>query len=140
MRRTCVFFLVFLLGISTFALAGGMRSSTHTPDVRYLLPANDHEVDLTGKDSLTFKWLALPKPGGGRKLYRFELFRGAEEAYNRIYHVDLRRDVTTIDVPADMFEDGMMYTWRVKQQDAASSVWSRAGDRWRFTVIKKGTK
>ncbi len=140
MRRTLAIVILAVMVAIMPVMAGGMRSSTQTPDVRYLLPANDHDVDLTGKDTLTFKWLALPKPGGGREAYKFELFKGAEEAYNRIYSAELKPNVCAIDIPADTFEDGVMYTWRVKQCDAHSSVWSRAGDRWRFTAIKEGGK
>lgn len=140
MRRISAVVILAVTAVITPVMAGGMRGSTHTPDVRYLLPANDHDVDLTGQDNLMFKWLALPKPGGGREAYRFELFKGAEEAYNRIYSAELKPNVCAIDISADMFEGGAIYTWRVKQKDAHSSVWSRAGDRWRFTVIKGGGK
>ncbi|MBU4375859.1 MAG: hypothetical protein KKD29_00080 [Candidatus Omnitrophica bacterium] len=139
MKKICFLASIILAAIVIMApiFANAMRSSTQTPDVKYISPRNDHEVNLTGKDSLTFEWHSLPKPGGGREAYRFELFKGSEDNYNRIYSVELKRDVRTIDIPADMFEDGAMYSWLVKQRDARTSAWSRAGDRWRFTVIKK---
>ncbi len=134
-----IFVICFLSAVTAaYAAGGGRGSSGGTPEVLYLLPHNDHEVDLTGKDSLHFEWKSVPKPGGGREAYRFELFKGREEAYDRIYNAELRRDVYSIEIFADKFEDGMMYTWRVKQRDATTSVWSRQGDRWRFTVINKG--
>jgi len=141
MKKVFVLFMLVFLGAVAPAFAGSCGSqggSGGTPEVLYLLPHNDHDVDLTGKESLHFEWKALPKPGGGREAYRFELFRGAEEAYDRIYSAELRPDVYTMEIPADKFEDGMMYTWRVKQRDARTSVWSRQGDRWRFTVRKSG--
>ena len=141
MKRIFVLFLILFLGAVTGALAQGCGEHTGgnggTPEVLYLLPRNDHDVDFTGKETLHFEWKSLPKPGGGREAYRFELFEGAEDAYNRIYNAELRPDVYSIEIPVDKFKDGMQYTWRVKQRDATSSVWSRQGDRWRFTVIKK---
>ena len=141
MKKVFILFMLVFLGATTWAFAqacGSHGGSGGTPEVLYLLPHNDHDVDLTGKESLHFEWKALPKPGGGREAYRFELFKGAEEAYDRIYSAELEPDVYTIEIPADKFEDGMMYTWRVKQRDARTSVWSRQGDRWRFTVRKSG--
>lgn len=139
MKRLSVIIILAAIIVMAPIFAGAMRSSTQTPDVKYISPRNDHEVDLAGMDSLTFKWHSLPKPGGGREAYRFELFKGSEENYNRIYSAELKQDVCAIDIPADMFCDGAMYSWLVKQRDAVTSVWSRAGDRWRFTVINKDT-
>lgn len=140
MKKIFVVLVICFLSAATavFAGCGARGGGGGTPEVPYLLPHNDHDADLTGKESLHFEWKSVPKPGGGREAYRFELFRGAEEAYDRIYHAELRPDVYTMEIPADKFEDGMMYTWRVKQRDARTSTWSRQGDRWRFTVIKKG--
>ncbi len=140
MKRIFTIFVICFLSATTIAYAGacGRGGGGGTPEVLYLLPHNDHEVDLTGMSSLHFEWKSVPKPGGGRETYRFELFRGAEDAYDRIYNAELRPDVYAMEIPADMFEDGMMYTWRVKQRDARTSAWSRQGDRWRFTVRKSG--
>ncbi|MDD5681580.1 MAG: hypothetical protein PHI59_10130 [Candidatus Omnitrophica bacterium] len=138
MKKIFVLFVICFLSVVTIVYAGGLgrAGAGGTPEVLYLVPHNDHEVDLTGQAGLHFEWKSLPKPGGGREAYRFELFRGAEEAYDRIYNAELKPDVYSIEIPSDKFEDGMMYTWRVKQRDARSSAWSRQGDRWRFTVRK----
>lgn len=143
MRKIFILCIPIFVSLAAPACAQSCHSrggAGGTPEVEYIQPRNDHDADLTGKESLTFEWRSLPKPGGGREAYRFELFEGAEDAYNRIYNADLRPDVYTMEIPADMFKDGMQYTWRVKQRDAHSSVWSRAGDRWRFTARKGGAE
>ena len=58
---------------------GGVRSTgIKTPRVNYIVPKNDSEIDLTGKDCLTFRWKPTPRPQGGRRAYKFTLYEGFE--------------------------------------------------------------
>jgi hypothetical protein len=105
-----------------------------TPRVAYIEPRNQSVVDLTGKDSLKFRWNNVPIPAGGVECYRFKLYKGYD--YDIILSRRLDRGIFEIDVPSSVFEDKATYTWRVQQRDANSMSWSRY-DTWSFTIIKK---
>lgn len=126
---TVALFLSFTLLQTVWAV--GRRNNT--PLVRYLEPKNDSTVDLKGKENMVFQWKKMPIPGGGRAKYKFELYDGF--GYERIVSEDLKHDVYSIEVPADKFENGKLYTWQVKQRDATTRIWSR-DDRWSFKVKK----
>jgi len=104
------------------------------PRVEYLKPDNDSVVDLTGRDKLVFSWREVPIPAGGREAYRFTLFKGF--TYKVVVSRDIDGRTFSVEVPAEKFEDGETYTWRVKQRDARTLVWSLY-DTWSFKVIKK---
>ncbi|MFH0840037.1 MAG: hypothetical protein V1883_03345 [Candidatus Omnitrophota bacterium] len=138
MKKTLLFLAIFLFAGASLLYAFGRGAADFTPCVEYSEPADDHEVDLTGREILTFKWRPVPIPSGMRDSYRFELFeesRGYTD--KRIFNKDLAPDVYSIDVPAELFKNGEDYTWSVRQRDQMTYNWSRSGNRWRFTVIKK---
>jgi len=105
-----------------------------TPAVVYQRPDNGEKVDLTGKDKLTFSWKMVLLPAGGREAYKFTLYRG--DGYDVVVSQTIDPRTFSIDVPADKFEAGTRYRWKVKQRDSRTFDWSRA-DNWYFTVIKK---
>jgi len=102
-----------------------------TPMVEYISPKSEEAVDLTGKESMTFRWKPTPIPGGDRSEYRFELFKGY--SYERIVKETLSPRVFSLNVPADLFEAGVVYTWQVKQRDKLTNNRSM-NHRWSFTV------
>ncbi|MCX5667056.1 MAG: hypothetical protein NTY34_01935 [Candidatus Omnitrophica bacterium] len=104
------------------------------PSVPQLSPDDEVTIDLTGKPGITFKWKSAPIPGGGRDVYRFKLIKGFK--YDFIVSEELGQGVFSIDVPADKFEDGVIYSWYVEQRDASLRVWSRHDTVWSFKVIK----
>ena len=112
----------------------GVSDRQRVPRVRYILPEDDSTVDLTGKESLTFSWKGQPKPSGGRRTFRFSLYKGF--GYGAVFTKDLDRDVYSVGVPADIFEDGAVYSWSVKQRDASNMFWSLFDSR-SFKVVKK---
>lgn len=127
-----IFLALMLAGAVVFA-AEGKRDQV--PNVAYLSPEDEITIDLTGKDSVTFKWKNVPIPGGGRDSYRFKLTKGFK--YDFIVSQELGQGIFSIDVPADKFEDNSTYSWYVEQRDASLMVWSRHDTVWSFKVIKK---
>ena len=132
--KKIIFFLILAAQIASCVYAWGSREyEPYTPEVRYIAPGSESTVDLTKDKVVTFKWKPVPIPGGGRALYKFELFKGFD--YERIMDKELARDAFFIDVPAAMFENGFTYTWQVKQRDERTRIWSTTR-RWSFVVSK----
>lgn len=133
MKKITLIIAVCIISISlnTTVFAAGERD--RVPSVEYLLPDNDSIIDLTGKNSLTFGWKSNPIPNGGRDSYRFKLLKGF--GYNFIMSEEIDRDIFSIQVPADKFEDGQTYSWYVQQRDTSLGIWSRF-TAWSFKVIK----
>jgi len=129
---------VFVAGILIAVFAAGAHAAsnrrTMVPRVAYTEPENDTVIDLAGKKTLTFGWKQQPVPGGGREGFRFRLYKGFD--YALIAKEELARDILSIDVPADKFEDGATYSWHVEQRDSAGMLWS-LHDTWSFKVTKK---
>jgi len=123
---------VILTTMGAFVFAAGERDKV--PAVVYLSPDNDSTVDLTGKDSLTFRWSGNPMPGGGRDCYRFKLIKGF--GYNSIMTEQVGQGIFSIEVPADKFEDGQTYSWYVQQRSSSIGAWSRFA-AWSFKAVKK---
>ena len=115
---------------------GGVRSTgIKTPRVNYIVPKNDSEIDLTGKDYLTFRWKPTPRPQGGRRAYKFTLYKGFK--YDVVFGGEvLRHDTYSIDIPCSKLENGIIYTWKVEQR-AVHGGWS-ADLRWSFKSKKSG--
>ena len=126
-------FLMVLAVLGTTSFAAGRRSDV--PNVPFLSPDDETIIDLAGKTGITFKWKNAPVPGGGREAYRFKLIRGFK--YDFIVSEELGRDVFSIDVSADKFEDNVTYSWYVEQQDASLNIWSRHDTVWSFKIIKR---
>ena len=130
MKKLLLSFLVFVT-ITTLVWAGGDRE--RTPRVRYIEPKKQAVVDLGDKEALTFEWKSTPIPGGGRMAYKFELYKGY--GYETVVSETLRERIFSIEIPADKFKDGELYTWQVKQRDARTRLWSM-DKRWSFKVKK----
>ena len=124
-------FLLISVFVTTLAMAVGRRGDT--PQPRCIGPKNEAIVDLTGKESLLFSWKSNPVPSGGRMAYKFDLYK--DYGYEVVESEQLDAKVFSIEVPADKFENGALYTWQVKQRDYHTRIWSR-DYRWSFTVKK----
>ena len=129
----CIF-IVSYFGSAEARFAGYGIGAAVTPSVKYLTPADQSTVDLTGKESMVFTWNPVPVPAGGVQNYRFRLYKGFD--YGSIFANDLEPRTWSIEVPSNIFEDGQTYTWRVQQRDAQTMNWSRY-DTWSFKVIKR---
>ncbi len=143
MRSTVGLFLFTALMSAAFivpgsaALAGGMGSggdNEYVPHVRLLSPITE-TIDMTGQDSITFKW-ALPRTGKrGRKQIQIRIFKSRElYADNIIFNEDLPRSAQEFTMSTDIFEDGKTYVWSVRQKDRRGN-WSGHSPQ-SFLVIK----
>ncbi len=129
MKKVLLFVFLFIIATMSVYAAVGRRSST--PMVRYVKPKDEAVVDLSNREELVFKWKRMPRPAGGREAYKIEIFRGF--GYERIIVKTLDEDVDTLSVPREIFENGTLYTWQVRQRDRKTGIWSR-DNRWNFTV------
>ncbi len=133
MKKGAIFFILLSLCVMMPVWAGGGVRSTgmKTPRVNYIAPQNDSEIDLTGKDCITFRWKPTPRPQGGRRAYKITLYKGFK--YDVVFSEVLTRDTYSIDIPCSNLENGIIYTWKVEQR-AEHGGWS-ADLRWSFKVI-----
>lgn len=122
---------LLILIVATVSLEA--RERQDAPLVRYTFPKSESTVDLAGKKNLTFSWKGMPIPSGGRRAYRFTLYKGF--GYEEVFKETLDFQVYSIDVPADKFENGVEYTWQVKQRSGRSGHWGK-DNRWSFSVKK----
>jgi len=140
MKKTALVILV-LIGVAALAgdvcgrVGGGIYigGGAGVPEVSYITPKADSEVDLTGKEDLVFRWKPTPIPSGDRQYYKFTLFKGF--GYDLIFSKKLGPQIFLIKIPSEMFEDGETYTWQVKQRGWGGD-WSR-NLRWSFRVRKQ---
>ncbi len=95
-------------------------------------------VDLTGKETLEFKWSPFEGRMYRRQGYDFRLYKGRQTyASDEIYKEQVGPDDYHVVLKAEMFEDGQVYTWTLRQlyfdnkSDAAYNS---------FRVVKKGEK
>ncbi|MGB2705638.1 MAG: hypothetical protein WBC74_02110 [Candidatus Omnitrophota bacterium] len=131
MKKVLLFTLAFVLVTAAVWAGSNMQS---TPKVRYRHPKSEAIVDLSEKENLTFKWKSSPSPGGGRSAFRFELYKGF--SYDVVLRENLEPTVLKLEVPAETFKPGQLYSWQVKQRSEKTRDWS-ADNRWTFEVIRK---
>ena len=105
------------------------------PKPRLIEPATD-VVDLTGKDTLEFKWSPHEGDQVRRDHYDFRLYRGYTMVEStRILKMRIPPRQWSIVLKTDIFEDGQVYTWSLRQ------VYTGSAKSWRsfesFKVIKR---
>lgn len=103
------------------------------PQPVLLSPASDG-VDLAGKDSLEFKWSPHEGDSVRRDYYDFRLYKG----YNFLESALLLKqkvpsDIYVVRLRADMFEDGQVYTWSLRQVYTDSNKSHRSFQSFRVT-------
>ncbi|MEA3489666.1 MAG: hypothetical protein U9R44_04945 [Candidatus Omnitrophota bacterium] len=113
---------IFVVSVLTaplvFSQAIGLRSGRnmdYVPEPRLISPVTQ-EVVLTGKEDLEFRWSPHEGRGSGlRKYYDFRIYKGYEMVEStRIYRKKTPGDKDRIDVSADLFENGQIYTWSLR--------------------------
>ena len=108
----CFSFLCFEAGIPAQAVE---VLDDLAPEPRLLAPIKE-EVDLTGKDSLEFKWSPFEGQMWERRFYDFRLYKGYQlitSAEMYVQRVDPKK--YSVVLAASLFEDGQIYTWAVRQ-------------------------
>ncbi len=82
----------------------------------YLLSPTKENIDLTGKKELEFKWDPHEQGLGFRQYYDFRLYKGRNEyADSLIFKKQVPPDEYQIKVPSEIFKDGQVYTWALRQ-------------------------
>ena len=116
-------------------LFGRAGSYDYAPQVRLIEPSGE-TVDLSGKESLTFKWSWMEGDRLQRQYYDFRIYCGYDMLENTlIFKAQVAPDTYHISVRSGLFADGEVYTWCVRQRyiGLAKSGRSYAS----FRVIKK---
>jgi hypothetical protein len=134
MRKSVLLMSIWLLVFFTAMAVTAQPERSTIPRVAYYAPDNDTTIDLTGKETLVFRWSPQGIPSGGRIAYRFRVYKGF--SYDVLAGQDLGPGTFSIEVPADKFEDGKLYSWHVQQRDGANMQWSLY-HTWSFKVEKK---
>ncbi len=129
MRKTVLaLMLILLLPILAFAWKDGFMRTP--PEPRLFYPITENAV-LTG-DYLEFKWeKATP---AWLDHYEFRLYKG-DQMYGDSIIVKENPDwsVDSIKVKADMFQDGEVYTWSLKEVSNDDTKGDRSFQTFRVT-------
>jgi hypothetical protein len=95
-----------------------MMGASDWPDLApepQLLEPRGEIVDLTGKDSLEFKWTFVGRMWQ-RQYYDFRLYKGRQRMEGtQIIVKQVPKNQYSISIDAGVFEDGQVYSWGVKQ-------------------------
>lgn len=83
------------------------------PAVDLLYPVT-HDIDLTGKATLQFRWRQTDLAQTGH--YEFRLYKGYDTLESTmILKRDISRDALPFELPAGNFESNQVYTWSLRQ-------------------------
>ena len=90
---------------------------------------------MTGRDTVEFRWSPFEGKIFKRRFYEFRIYKGREQlAKNIIFKQKIAANVSSIALKTDIFEDGQVYTWAVRQAYYdQKSDWAYSA----FVVIKK---
>jgi hypothetical protein len=100
-----------------------------------LLAPISEAVDLTGQETLVFRWSPFQGRLDRRRFYDFWIFEGREQLEKfRIYKKRIPADEYEVALDAQMFETGKVYTWAVRQVTyGTKSDWAYSS----FEVIRQ---
>jgi hypothetical protein len=133
MRKATVLFFA-IIGLTLISAYAGMLKGLTPPPLPELVYPSGENADITGKDSLEFKWILYSS--AGLSSTDFRLYKGYNTYKdNRIVKADVDSPQSYYSVSADKFEDGQIYTVVLREVSLAG-VW---GDYVynSFRVIKK---
>ncbi len=117
---------------SSAVISGG--GSLDVPQVRLLYPALE-TADIRGKNGILFKWSIHEIPSGGRLKYWFQLYKGYEMyGQDLVFKTELDRSRSEFFIKKDIFENGQVYTWSMRQRSFFCN-WSKRSF-CSFKVIK----
>ena len=88
-------------------------TKTHAVPAPRLMSPFAGEVVLTGKSSLTFEWSTEGDPTR-RQYYDFRIYKGRDMLASTLIYKEKITAYKT-DVKADLFQNGGVYTWAVRQ-------------------------
>ncbi|MBN1794515.1 MAG: hypothetical protein JW844_06070 [Candidatus Omnitrophica bacterium] len=128
---------ILLTALLCVCMAPPVCAAAHTrgfsdtpPEVQYLRPRDNAEIDTTGGGPIVFKWRLTPIPSGWRRYYEIRVFKGFTEEV--VAKELLDRNASSFEIDSATFMRGQLYTWQVRQRDQGG-MWSRPR-RWKFTI------
>ena len=93
---------------------GGMGNE-FVPEPRLLSPTGE-EVDLTGRDSLEFRWSPHEGSPTGRDYYDFRLYKEYDMLESTlVFKQRVGPRESSIVLKSEMFASGAVYTWSLRQ-------------------------
>lgn len=118
MKTSIIFFCIICLWapIAMPRMMGrGMTGSEEVPEPVLLSPTTE-SVDITGKDSLEFKWSPHEGTRSFRRFYDFRLYEGSNLVESAlIYKEQIPPEQYAKSLPSNTFENGKVYTWTLRQ-------------------------
>lgn len=131
--RKISFAVIFLfLIVSICSMIFGQSINVASPQ---LVRPTSEVVDLTGKDTLEFKWLLIVGGNKAWEYYDFRLYKGYQTLESTLLHKEkIDGHTDHVILAASMFQDGQVYTWTLRRLYRVNK-----SDRSRvsFKVIKK---
>jgi len=121
-KKLLIFLIFFICAAGAHTVSNGFVGrlgdvSGFVPRPRLLKPASDI-VNLGKEKELTFKWSVHEATGfgRGRRYYEFRLYKGYDMLGPAlVLRKNLSGDTRSLEVSADLFESGAVYTWSLKQ-------------------------
>ena len=99
----------------SLSIQSDIGESDFVPPPRLISPSTD-VVDLRGMSSLEFRWSPHEGDPTQREYYDFRLYKGYQALGGAlIYKVRVPRNVWSILITADLFENGAAYTCSLRQ-------------------------
>jgi hypothetical protein len=87
----------------------------YAPEVRLIEPRGG-VVDVSGRPYLEFKWSPFEGDRMQRDHYDFRIYAGYQTLESTlIFKTRIPPDIYSIRVRADLFRDGQVYTWTMRQ-------------------------
>ncbi len=114
-RFSALFVSVCILAGLFFITKNSLAEMLFAPEVRLMYPISD-EVDLTGQKELVFRWSPFEGELFRRNYYEFCLYKGyGQYESDIIVNEHVKPAVYSFSVNAEIFEDGQVYTWSIRQ-------------------------
>jgi len=124
-----------LTGSQAYTILQGSSALSQAPEVRLIKPVQE-EVVLSGEKELEFKWSPHEGSLSDRQYYDFRLYKGYDMVEsNLILKKRIPHNTYQVSLNADLFEDGRIYTWSLRQvyNDSRKGIRSYQS----FKVVKK---
>jgi hypothetical protein len=94
----------------------GIGLGSYVPAPRLLSPGSEN-VNLGAKPYMTFRWSPHEKRLFGGNYYDFRIYSGTDMLESTlIYKEEVSGSLRRLEVSSDLFEEGRIYTWSLRQR------------------------
>jgi hypothetical protein len=102
--------------VTSGMIYGRAGSIDYAPQVRIISP-DDKTVDLTGQECLVLHWSWIEGDRMERQYYDVRIYRGYDMLESTlIFKIQTAPDADRICVRSDLFANGGIYTWSIRQR------------------------